>query len=362
MKKHHTPGAIPEGYMKIGEMAKKAGVTVRTLQYYDKEGLLSPSGESEGGFRLYNDKDMVKLVQILMMKDLGFPLKEIKKRLDALDTPADVVNALTEHAADIRRKIEILTASLEAIEALKDEVAQMDSVDFKKYAAILINLQMKNKQYWIVKYFDDEILDHIEKHMDMDTAAALMEISNSYSDKSMELRKRGVAPESEEGQAFARELWEMMLKLVNGDIDMLMKLHEQVQKGHSDKNWDEDFVAATLFMQKAMEAYLFGDGMGLPEKNLSTEKTAELLKYLDRFKNAAEELQKRGIPPESEETQAFAKELWATMLEITNGDYNMMREITAQAHKNYPKDSFESANIYMKKALEIHLNPGGNNK
>lgn len=48
--------AIPDGYMTVGEVAKKIGTTVRTLQYYDKEGLLSPSAESDGGRRLYTDK------------------------------------------------------------------------------------------------------------------------------------------------------------------------------------------------------------------------------------------------------------------------------------------------------------------
>lgn len=45
--------AIPEGFMTVGEVAKKMGITVRTLQYYDKEGLFSPSLQSEGGRRLY---------------------------------------------------------------------------------------------------------------------------------------------------------------------------------------------------------------------------------------------------------------------------------------------------------------------
>ena len=53
---------IPPGYMTVGEVAKKMGVTVRTLQYYDREGLLSPSAESEGGRRLYADKDVIKPV------------------------------------------------------------------------------------------------------------------------------------------------------------------------------------------------------------------------------------------------------------------------------------------------------------
>ena len=58
--------AIPEGFMTVGQLAKKMGVTVRTLQYYDKEGVLSPSAESEGGRRLYTDKDIVLLHQIYL--------------------------------------------------------------------------------------------------------------------------------------------------------------------------------------------------------------------------------------------------------------------------------------------------------
>ena len=51
--------------------AKKMGVTVRTLQHYDREGLLSPSAMSEGGRRLYTDKDIIKLHQIISLKHLG---------------------------------------------------------------------------------------------------------------------------------------------------------------------------------------------------------------------------------------------------------------------------------------------------
>ena len=68
--------AIPQGYMTIGEVAKKMNVTVRTLQYYDREGLLSPSAISEGGRRLYTDKDIVTLHQILSLKHLGFTLND----------------------------------------------------------------------------------------------------------------------------------------------------------------------------------------------------------------------------------------------------------------------------------------------
>jgi DNA-binding transcriptional MerR regulator len=79
--------AIPENFMTVGELAKKMGTTVRTLQYYDKEGLLSPTTESEGGRRLYTHKDMIKLHQILSLKSLGFSLDDIKNKLISLDTP-----------------------------------------------------------------------------------------------------------------------------------------------------------------------------------------------------------------------------------------------------------------------------------
>ena len=61
-------GAIPSEYMTVGELAKKMGTTVRTLQYYDKEGVLSPSSESMGGRRLYTHKDMIKIHQVLSLK------------------------------------------------------------------------------------------------------------------------------------------------------------------------------------------------------------------------------------------------------------------------------------------------------
>lgn len=64
--------AIPNGYMTVGEVAKRMGVTVRALQHYDREGILAPSAVSDGGRRLYTDKDIVKLHQILSLKRLGF--------------------------------------------------------------------------------------------------------------------------------------------------------------------------------------------------------------------------------------------------------------------------------------------------
>ena len=102
MEKHR---AIPPGCMSVGEIAKKMGVTVRTLQHYHREGLLPPSAASEGGRRLYTDRDVIRLHQILSLKRLGFSLGDIKNRLISLDDPSEVAEILAEQAAAVREKI-----------------------------------------------------------------------------------------------------------------------------------------------------------------------------------------------------------------------------------------------------------------
>ena len=84
---------VPHKYMTVGEVAKKMGVSVRTLQYYDREGILCPSAVSEGGRRLYSDKDVVRLHQVLSLKSLGFSLGEIRTKLVAVDTPGEAARS-----------------------------------------------------------------------------------------------------------------------------------------------------------------------------------------------------------------------------------------------------------------------------
>jgi len=68
-----------EKYIQIGELAKKAGVTPRTIKHYEDKGLLKPFKKTQGGFRLYQD-DKVKLVErIRQLKKAGFSLKEVKE-------------------------------------------------------------------------------------------------------------------------------------------------------------------------------------------------------------------------------------------------------------------------------------------
>ena len=247
--------AIPEGFMTVGEVAKKMGVTVRTLQYYDKEELLSPSAESEGGRRLYTDKDLVMLHQIISLKSLGFSLKDIKGRLNSLKTPDDVANALTEQADAIRINIKQLKDSLVAIEQLKTEVLQMQTVNFKKYADIIVNLQMKNESYSLIKRFDDDTLDHIRSRFDKKSGFEFMNRLNNLSDEIVQLKEKNVPADSKQCQQVVREYWGLIMEFTNGDMTMLPKLIEVGNIDTATNAWEEKQKIVNDYLEPALQVY-----------------------------------------------------------------------------------------------------------
>lgn len=93
----------------IKEASKIAGVSVRTLQYYDKIGLLNPTSYSEAGYRLYSDKNLETLQQILLFRELEFPLKEIKEIIN---------NQHFDKYTALEQQIELLTLKKERLESL----------------------------------------------------------------------------------------------------------------------------------------------------------------------------------------------------------------------------------------------------
>ena len=247
--------AIPPGFMTVGEIAKKMGVTIRTLQYYDKEGLLTPSAESEGGRRLYTDKDLLMLNQIISLKSLGFSLEDIKGRLFPLETPEEVAYALTEQAEDLRKKIEKLKSSLSAIEQLKAEVLQIRTVNFKKYADIIVNLQMQNDSYSLIKRFDDDTLDHIRSRFDKKSGSNFMNRFNRLSDEIMQLQKDKVPPESKKCQELVKEYWDLIMEFTNGDMTMLPKLTEVGKIDIATNAWEEKQKIINEYLGPALQVY-----------------------------------------------------------------------------------------------------------
>ena len=99
----------------VGEVSELAGVTVRALHHYDDVGLLSPSGRSDAGYRLYSYDDLARLQEILVWRALGFSLADIQALLD--DPGYDRAHALTRQRELVIRELERLGGLMHALDA-----------------------------------------------------------------------------------------------------------------------------------------------------------------------------------------------------------------------------------------------------
>ncbi|MCB7136156.1 MerR family transcriptional regulator [Cellulosimicrobium marinum] len=114
------PAAGPRPTMHIGAVAERTGLSLRTLRHYDEVGLVRPSGRTDGGFRLYTEPDVERLLLVRRMKPLGFTLDEMTDLLDVADRLAArdgadedlrdrlaaYVRAAEERRADLARKLD----------------------------------------------------------------------------------------------------------------------------------------------------------------------------------------------------------------------------------------------------------------
>jgi DNA-binding transcriptional MerR regulator len=116
---------LSDGYLRIGDMAKQFGVTLRTLRFYEDKGLLTP--KREGNARLYSSRDVTRLKLILLGRKVGFSLREVKQIMDLYDPAGSNTKQLRTAIDKSERqllKLEKQRASIEeAICELKGAVA-----------------------------------------------------------------------------------------------------------------------------------------------------------------------------------------------------------------------------------------------
>ncbi len=115
--------------MTVHEVSKLAGVSIRTLQYYDKIGLLHPTGYTDAGYRLYDDADLERLQHILLFRELEFPLKDIRAIINSPDF---------DRSKALEQQIEMLQLKKEHIEnlmsfALGIKMLGVKHMDFKAF-------------------------------------------------------------------------------------------------------------------------------------------------------------------------------------------------------------------------------------
>jgi DNA-binding transcriptional MerR regulator len=108
----------------VKEVAETARVSVRTLHHYDEIGLLVPSERSDSGYRLYSEEDLLRLQQILINRELGLPLEEIRRLLD--DPGVDRRQALVDQRRELEKRARQTDAMLRAIDAA---LARLDGRD-----------------------------------------------------------------------------------------------------------------------------------------------------------------------------------------------------------------------------------------
>ncbi|MBO6636685.1 MAG: MerR family transcriptional regulator [Roseitalea sp.] len=115
---------------RIKEAALIAGVSVRTLHYYDEIKLLTPSDRSAAGYRMYDDSDLLRLQQILIGRSLGLALEDIRRSLD--DPAFDLAESLRRQRNQLIERVDETHKMIAAIDRTLDDLADRDrAVDFK---------------------------------------------------------------------------------------------------------------------------------------------------------------------------------------------------------------------------------------
>ena len=119
---------MSERQMQIGEVAERTGLSLRTIRHYEDVGLVVPSARSKGGFRLYTDTDVDRLMVIRRMKPLDFTLEEMRDLLEVTDRLADTAAPATvEEVQQMRARLDAYREVADArCETLRSRLAMAE--------------------------------------------------------------------------------------------------------------------------------------------------------------------------------------------------------------------------------------------
>lgn len=112
-KSHHL--------MTVGQLSKRTGASVRTIQYYDQKGLLIPSVKGQKNLRLYSLEDQERLYRIMTLKKLGYSLAQIKES-EGRDSFEELLGALNNRSSELRKETKEISQSIETIEQVKENL------------------------------------------------------------------------------------------------------------------------------------------------------------------------------------------------------------------------------------------------
>jgi DNA-binding transcriptional MerR regulator len=218
------------------EFAERAGVTIRTLHHYDRLGLLKPSRYTVAGYRPYADRDMARLQQIVTLKFIGFPLKQIKEIL--APNALDLATTLRLQRKVIEEQRSQLDLAIQAIEKAERVMASGDEPDWELFKKIIEVINMQKDMEWTKKYYTDEVQQKLATRAtpevleqgQRDWATLIREVEAAVS--------AGEDPKSEHSQTLADRWSKLIEAFTGGDAEV----SEGLKKLYSDKaNWPSTF-------------------------------------------------------------------------------------------------------------------------
>jgi DNA-binding transcriptional MerR regulator len=180
----------------INKLAKIAGISTRTLRYYDELGILSPSRSSSNGYRIYGQKEIDKLQHILFYRELGFPLEDIKQII--FSENFNVTDALHAHLSALLTKRNQLDALITNVEktllSVKGEITMNDKEKFKGFGKQLIDKNEKKYGEEIRKKYGDDVINASNakiKGMTKEQYAEIEALSSKLNETLKEAFKQG---------------------------------------------------------------------------------------------------------------------------------------------------------------------------
>ncbi len=207
---------MKNGYL-VKEFADLTKVTVRTLHYYDQVGLLKPSFEKPNGYRIYTDRDLLKLQQIVTLKFMGFSLGQIRKLLASKGYEA--VKSLRVQAGAVKDEIARLRQASRAIDQVLSLLETKGLIHKQKLIKIMEVIQMGEdvKKDWHEKFFSEAELKEFQEVGKKYTPVMAAAYQHRWAELIEEVKQNIKAdPASEKAQDLGKR-WKDLLNEAYGD-------------------------------------------------------------------------------------------------------------------------------------------------
>jgi MerR family transcriptional regulator, thiopeptide resistance regulator len=243
---------------RVSDFAEKAGVTVRTLHHYDRLGLLKPSGHTEAGYRLYSDGDFARLQQIVTLKFIGLPLRQIKDLLDRSDL--DLKSTLgMQRRLLLDKRMQVETA-IQAIEEAERSLKPGLAPDLAALKKIIEVMERQNNMEWTKKYYSEEAQAKITERANLWTPELQAKVEQDWKNLIGDV-ETAIANKTDPASPQAKALAQRWLELVRGFTGGNAGIQQGVNKLYADQgNWPSSFTKPFSddvweYIKKAMAAH-----------------------------------------------------------------------------------------------------------